>query len=80
MKTRIQPATRAASSMLRINEVADLLGCSVRHVYRLYNSSRMPKPIKLGQLVRWNRDSLDDWIDAGCPHACNGKAVADAND
>ncbi len=65
--------------LLDVRAVAELIGCSSRNVYRLAESGQIPSPVKIGGLVRWNRDSLDDWIDAGCPHACNGKAVADAN-
>ena len=52
--------------LLDVRGVATLLGCSVRHVYRLADSGRMPRPMKLGQLVRWRRSELQVWIDAGC--------------
>ena len=48
--------------------VAALLGgCSQRHVYRLADSGRMPRPVKLGALVRWRRNELVEWVAAGCP-------------
>jgi predicted DNA-binding transcriptional regulator AlpA len=28
---------------------------------------RMPTPITLGALVRWNSELIDEWIRAGCP-------------
>ncbi len=59
-------------ALLTVRQVAALLGCSVRHVYRLSDRGAMPRPVRLGNLVRWNRrtdDSatgIEDWIAAGC--------------
>ena len=47
--------------------LADLLCCSTRHLYRLCESAKMPRPIKLGRLVRWRREEIDRWIEQGCP-------------
>jgi hypothetical protein len=30
------------------------------------DAGRMPAPLKLGALVRWNRASIDAWIEQGC--------------
>jgi excisionase family DNA binding protein len=56
-----------ASALLDVQDVADALKCSRRHIYRMSDSGRMPTPIKLGALVRWNRDILMRWIADGCP-------------
>jgi excisionase family DNA binding protein len=56
-----------AAELLNIGAVATMLACSERHVYRLSDSGRMPRPRKLGALVRWHRKSIMDWIEAGCP-------------
>jgi prophage regulatory protein len=53
--------------LLDVRAVAGLLGVSGRHVYRLADSGRMPRPMKLGGAVRWDRDEIRRWIDAGCP-------------
>lgn len=56
------------SELVKIRVVAEMLGgCSVRHVRRLADSGRMPSPVKLGALLRFNRDSVAQWIAAGCP-------------
>jgi excisionase family DNA binding protein len=62
--TAAEPST---AQLLDVRAVARLLGCSSRHVYRLSDGGRMPKPVKLGALVRWRRQALEDWIAAGCP-------------
>lgn len=53
--------------LLNVREVATLLNCSPRHVYRLCDSGRMPAPRKLGNLVRWDRTQILEWIAQGCP-------------
>ena len=53
--------------LLDVNAVAQFLSCSTRHVYRLADSGRMPRPQKLGALVRWDRSELEKWLADGCP-------------
>ena len=57
--------------LLDANDVAGLLKCSRRTVYRLADSGRIPVPIRLGMLVRWSRQALDEWIAEGCPSCRN---------
>lgn len=56
-----------SAALLDVKQVAALLNCSQRHVFRLADAGAMPKPSKLGTLVRWNRTELDAWIADGCP-------------
>ena len=54
-------------ALLSVDEVAAICGgCSTRHVYRLADAGRMPRPVKLGALVRWRRDEIETWIAGGC--------------
>lgn len=61
-----------SATLLTVRQVAALLGCSARHVYRLSDRGAMPRPVKLGNLVRWNRRTgdpatgIEDWIAGGC--------------
>jgi len=64
-------ATRELPAMLSVDDVAAMLNCSARHVYRLADMGRMPRPVKLGALVRWSRSAVLDWIAQGCP-SCRG--------
>ena len=68
----IDSANRGIFSLMSVGEVADALNCSVRHVYRLFSSGRMPRPVRLGGLVRWPTNSIKAWIDAGCPQCDEG--------
>jgi excisionase family DNA binding protein len=60
------PADAPAAALLDVRAVAALLGCSPRHVYRLADAGRMPAPVKIGALVRWRRQSIEEWISGGC--------------
>ena len=55
--------------LIGIDVLAKRLDCSSRHIRRLVDSGRIPRPIKLGALLRWIRADIDQWIAAGCP-AC----------
>ncbi len=63
---RIGGPDRAPAELLDVGTVAGLLDCSARHVYRLADAGRLPRPIKLGQLVRWRRAEVLEWIADGC--------------
>ena len=66
VKLETRPVVSA--ELLDVTAVSSLLGgCSIRHVYRLSDAGRMPRPVKLGALVRWRRAELEAWITAGCP-------------
>jgi excisionase family DNA binding protein len=57
----------SAAALLDVRQVAMLLHCSPRHVYRLADAGRMPRPRRLASLVRWSRAEVEQWVDAGCP-------------
>jgi excisionase family DNA binding protein len=52
---------------LSAEEVADALGISRAHVFKLHSSGRLPRPVKFGRAVRWPRKDLEDWLAAGAP-------------
>lgn len=70
-KILTSPAEEPAK-LLDVRAVAELLGCSARHVYRLADAGQMPSPVKLGALVRWSRSSIMEWIESGCPRIVEG--------
>ena len=57
----------AQSIMLTVDGVATLLACSPRTVYRLVDKGRIPRPARIGGLIRWPREVLERWIAEGCP-------------
>ncbi|MGA2062454.1 MAG: excisionase family DNA-binding protein [Thermoguttaceae bacterium] len=74
--TSLQSPERVSGRRLGdVETVADKLSCSSRHVYRLADAGRMPLPVRLGSLVRWDLDEIDVWISQGCPSVRNMKGV-----
>ncbi len=67
MNNTIKDAPNNSRTLLDAESVAALFGCSVRHIHRLVARGGMPQPVRLGALIRWNRQALESWIDEGCP-------------
>ena len=64
------PRPRAPSShavMLTVDGVAALLVCSPRTVYRLVDTGRIPRPVRIGGMIRWPREPFERWVAQGCP-------------
>jgi excisionase family DNA binding protein len=60
------PSVAEPPALLDVRQVSTLLGCSPRTVYRLADAGKMPRPRRLGSLVRWSRDELTEWLRDGC--------------
>jgi excisionase family DNA binding protein len=57
--------------LITVKEVASLFSCSPRTVYRLADGGQMPKGLKIGGLVRWERAAIETWIAGGCKASRN---------
>jgi len=53
--------------LLTVDDVSKLLSCSTRSTYRLSDSGRMPRPLKLMGMVRWKAAEIQGWIADGYP-------------
>ena len=58
--------------MLTVRDLAHLLQCSPRTVYRLNDAGHLPRPVRLGALLRWPRAAIETWIAQGCPNPDRG--------
>lgn len=58
--------TARAKALLSVKHLSEMLDCSARTVYRLADAGRMPAPVKLGALVRWSTECIEQWIQSGC--------------
>jgi len=69
MEAKDMPPADSAQTpvLLTVDEVAAILKCSPRTVYRLADAGRIPPPYRLGGLVRWRADIVKAWIGQGCP-------------
>ncbi|HQM50459.1 MAG TPA: helix-turn-helix domain-containing protein [Candidatus Hydrogenedentes bacterium] len=57
---------RGKVDFLKVDGVAEMLDCSVRSVYRLADAGKLPRPVRLGGMVRWNSADLEAWVAGGC--------------
>jgi excisionase family DNA binding protein len=55
------------SLLLSAQDFARALRVSVRTLYRLRSAGRLPRPLELGGSVRWRRDEVQAWLEAGAP-------------
>jgi len=63
---RMEPG-ESVGVLITAQQVGQMLMCSARTVRRLQAQGAMPRPLKLGALVRWRREDIDRWICEGCP-------------
>lgn len=61
------PTQGIRAGLLTVDDVARLMACSSRSVYRLSDAGRIPRPMKIGGLVRWSATEVETWIKDGCP-------------
>lgn len=61
------PTQGNRAGLLTVDDVARLMACSSRSVYRLSDAGRMPRPLKICGMVRWSAAAIDAWLIAGCP-------------
>ena len=59
-----------------VDAIAEMLGCSSRHVRRLADCGALMRPIHIGRLVRWRKADVDAWLAAGCPSCRPSKGGA----
>jgi prophage regulatory protein len=59
-------------------ELAELLNVSLRQIWRLNSAGKLPKAIRLGGSVRWNRAEIQQWFEAGCPDRAAWEAEKEA--
>ena len=72
MSSSVSTAADASARLLDVRAVAKKLNCSTRHVDRLCDAGKMPRPLKLGSLVRWSAKAIAEWVDRGCPPCRKG--------
>jgi len=70
-----KPAPHHSAALLDVASVAALLAVSARSVRRMADSGAMPRPLKLGSLIRWRKADVDAWLAAGCPSCRPGRGA-----
>jgi excisionase family DNA binding protein len=59
---RADKTDRLESATYTLRDLAALLQCSERHVWRLSDQNKIPGKIRLGRLVRFSRPQVDAWL------------------
>ena len=54
-------------ALLSAESLAQMIQVSVRTVWRLRSSGKLPRPVKVGGSIRWRADEVQNWIEDGCP-------------
>ena len=49
------------------SDLSRLLGISVCHLRRLESAGKIPKPVRLGRLLRWPASEIEQWLAEGSP-------------
>ena len=68
-----KPLLADPGQLIGVDKVAELLECSPRTVYRLADCARLPRPRKVGSLVRWSVGEIRRWVEEGCPKQYRGR-------
>jgi predicted DNA-binding transcriptional regulator AlpA len=58
--THAEHAATTSAGLMTVGQIAALLACSVRTVYRLSDEGRMPRPLKLSGMVRWRNSEIGE--------------------
>ncbi len=75
----MRDASLVPSALIDAAEFAQMLSVSKPTIWRLKSVNALPPAIALtSQCVRWRRDAVLSWIDAGCP-SLNEQRPAGAN-
>ena len=69
MKNNTQKQASNTPQPLAISarELARLLDVSLRQVWRLNSTGKLPKPFRLGGSVKWRREEIIAWLGQNCP-------------
>lgn len=51
------------NSYLTAKQLAELLNVSVRHVRRMKDAGKLPKPKQFGRCIRWDPDEVQRMLD-----------------
>lgn len=57
----------SGGQLISADMLARKLDVSKRTLQRLQNQGSLPLPIRLGGSIRWSLDSVNAWIEQGCP-------------
>ena len=54
--------------LINARALAKMLSLSVRTVFRLDSSGKVPAPVRINGSVRWRLSDIEQWIELNCPN------------
>jgi predicted DNA-binding transcriptional regulator AlpA len=70
-----QVSSNPESIAISAKQLSQLLDVSLRQVWRLNATAKLPKNIRLGGLRKWSRIEIMQWFEAGCPDRATWEAM-----
>ncbi len=67
-------SVNSQSIAISAKQLSQLLGVSLRQIWRLNATGKLPQPVRLGGSVRWNRAEIKQWFESGCPDCLTWEA------
>ncbi|AQT68312.1 putative transcriptional regulator [Anaerohalosphaera lusitana] len=61
--------------LITAEQFGHILGLSKRQIFRLNATGRVPKPLKIGGAVRWNKGEIHAWLQKGAPDRLTWEAI-----
>lgn len=61
---RIEQMQPTPAKLMRVEQVADRLGVSVRTIWRLCSSKQLAKPLAIGRCRRWRKVDVDNFVES----------------
>ncbi len=49
------------------SELAKQVGVSLRHIRRMDVMGKIPRPVRIGNAVRWLASEIEEWLENGAP-------------
>lgn len=56
-----------SSELIGADDVCAMLDIGTSTLYNWRDSGKLPQPVRIGGTVKWRREEVLAWIDAGCP-------------
>ncbi|MCZ6652983.1 MAG: helix-turn-helix domain-containing protein [Planctomycetota bacterium] len=65
----VQETSRVANpaELMAVGELARRLRVSVRQAHRMNKAGLIPRPLRIGGVVRWREDEISRWLQSGAP-------------
>lgn len=60
-----RPHPSCVSPVLRIDQVAELLGCSIKHIQNLQKAGELPPRTRVSdRIIGWRESDLEAWLES----------------